>query len=65
MDNAFTYYDERPVERLERGVDGLKSIILMLEVREERFDRLHQLLEIIAEDMERGVEAVREKLPID
>lgn len=65
MGNALAYYDEKPVERLERGVDGLKSIILMLETREDRFDRLHQLLEIVAEDMAKGVEAVRNKLPTD
>lgn len=65
MDNAQSYYEERPVERLERGVAGLKSIILMLETRESRFDRLHQLLEIVADDIGKGVEGVRDKLPTD
>lgn len=60
-----SYYNERPVERLERSVDGIKSIIRLLETREDAFDQLHALLEIVADDMQTGVEAIREKLPTD
>lgn len=65
MADPDSYYSERPVERLERGVHGLKSLVRLMETGEPLQDGLAPLLDVLVDDLDGAAVAIRAKLPTD
>lgn len=64
-DAAMEYYEDYPIERIKRGIDGLQALVHLLEVLDCSSDEVrnvHSIAEIIADDLAAAERATRAKL---
>lgn len=62
---AMEYYQDYPLDRIKRGINGLQALVHLMEILDSSSDavcHVHELADIIADDLAEAERTMRAKI---